>query len=128
MGRAVVLAAVPVAQVAAVVAAAPEDGEGVARVRGVAGRDRRGGVAGGRDGYGRGRVLHRARVTRRVTGRRGRVVAAAGVWSMVRWRPHRLPEQWRFVPRVVKVVVQLALVVPAADKHYDFEKMIILYE
>ena len=49
-----------------------------------------------------------------MTRRRGRVVAA-DVRGMVGRRPHRLPEEWRFVPRVVKVVVQLALVVPVVD-------------
>ena len=43
-------------------------------------------------------------------------MVAADVRGMVGRRgPHRLPQEWRFVPRVVKVVVQLALVVPVVD-------------
>ena len=76
----------------------------------IPGRDRSGRVARGRDGDGGGRVLHLRVVRGMMRGRRGRV-AMASMRMRVRG-PHGLPEEWRFVPRVVKVVVQLALVVP----------------
>ena len=105
------MACLPVRSEVAAVVAAAEDGEGVAGVRRVAGGDGGAGgrVARGRDGDGGGRVLHLRVVRGMMRGRRGRV-AMASMRMRVRG-PHGLPEEWRFVPRVVEVVVQLALVV-----------------
>ena len=36
--------------------------------------------------------------------------------------PHGLPEEWRFVPRVVEVVVQLALVVSGDQRRVVMQR------